>query len=161
MYHKKPNKPTETLAEWTRNCNEKKKGPRGQKAVLIDKFGWHKSKYRPPIEDIKETEVKREDELNGPMRAPISKAPNKAPNIEEKTFTEEDTRMPKNVKLINKLIAQKHHIQDNVLKIDTKVINPIGISDYQVKLLTIQRHAMMVVLNILSLRIANLSVVDD
>lgn len=160
MYHKKLDKPTETLAEWTRNCNEKKKGPRGRKdkkAVLIDKFGWHKSKYKPSIEDIKGTEVKREDELNGPMRAPISKAP----NIEEKTFTEEDTRMSRNAKLINKLIVQKHHIQDNVLKIDTKVINPIGVSDYQVKLLTTQRHAMMVVLNILNLRIADLSVVDD
>lgn len=25
MYHKKLDKPTETLAEWTKNCNEKKK----------------------------------------------------------------------------------------------------------------------------------------
>jgi len=162
MYHKKLDKPTETLAEWTRNCNEKKKDPRGgkdKKAVLIDEFDWHKSKYKPPIEDIKETEVKREDELNGPMRAPISKAP----NIEEheKTFTEEDTKMARNAKLINKLIAQKRRIQDNVLKIDTKVINPIGLSDYQVKLLTTQRNAMMAVLNILNLRIADLSVVDD
>ena len=134
MYHKKLDKPTETLAEWTKNCNEKKKDSRGQKdkkAVLIDKFDWHKSKYKPLIEQ------------------------------REKTFTEEDTKMTKNAKLINKLIAQKRHIQDNVLRIDTKVINPIGISDYQVKLLTTQRHAMMVVLNILNLRIADLSVVDD
>ena len=134
MYHKKLDKPTETLAEWTRNCNEKKKDPRGRKdkkAVLIDKFDWHKSKYKPLIEQ------------------------------REKTFTEEDTKMTKNAKLINKLIAQKRRIQDNVLRIDTKVINPIGISDYQVKLLTTQRHAMMVVLNILNLRIADLSVVDD
>lgn len=91
------------------------------------------------------------------MRASISKAP----NIEEKTFTEEDTRMSRNAKLINKLIVQKRRIQDNVLKIDTKVINPIGLSDYQVKLLTTQRNAMMAVLNILNLRIADLSVVDD
>jgi septal ring factor EnvC (AmiA/AmiB activator) len=134
MYHKKLDKPTETLAEWTKNCNEKKKDSRGQKdkkAVLIDKFDWHKSKYKPLIEQ------------------------------REKTFTEEDTKMTKNAKLINKLIAQKRRIQDNVLRIDTKVINPIGISDYQVKLLTTQRHAMMVVLNILNLRIADLSVVDD
>lgn len=134
MYHKKLDKPTETLAEWTKNCNEKKKDSRGQKdkkAVLIDKFDWHKSKYKPLIEQ------------------------------REKTFTEEDTKMTKNAKLINKLIAQKRRIQDNVLRIDTKVINPIGISDYQVKLLTTQRHAMMVVLNILNLRIADLSVVED
>lgn len=89
------------------------------------------------------------------MRAPISQAP----NIEqhEKTFTEEDTRMARSTKLID----QKHRIQDDVLKIDTKVINPIGISDYQVNLLTTQRNAMMVVLSILNLRIADLSVEDD
>ena len=162
MYHKKLDKPAETLAEWIRNCNDKKKdlrGRKGKKAVLVDEFGWHKSKYKPPIEDIKETEVKLEDELNEPMRVPISKSP----NIEqyEKTFTEEDTRMAKNTTLVNKLIDEKHSIQDKILKIDTKVVNPIGISDYQVNLLTTQRNAMMVVLNILNLRIADLSVEDD
>lgn len=158
MYHKKLDKPTETLTEWIRNCNEEKKDPRGRKdkkVDLIDEFDWHKSKYKPPIEDIKGTEVKLEDEPNEPMRAPISQAP----NIEqhEKTFTEEDTRMARSTKLID----QKHRIQDDVLKIDTKVINPIGISDYQVNLLTTQRNAMMVVLSILNLRIADLSVEDD
>lgn len=162
MYHKKLDKPTETLTEWIENCNEEKKDPRcrkGKKVVLIDEFDWHKSKYKLPIEDIKETEVELEDEPNGPMRSPISQAP----NIEqyEKTFTEEDTRMAKNTTLVNKLIDQKHSIQDDVLKIDTKVINPIGISDYQVNLLTTQRNAMMVVLNILNLRIADLSVEGD
>lgn len=162
MYHKKLDNPTETLTEWIRNCNEEKKDPRGRKdkkAVLIDEFYWHKSKYKPPIEDIKETEVKLEDELNEPMRVPISRAH----NIEKykKTFTEENTRMARNTTLVNKLIDQKHSIQDNVLKIDTKVINPIGISDYQVNLLTTQRNAMMVVLSILNLRIADLSVEDD
>ena len=162
MYHKKLDEPTETLAEWIRNCNDKKKdlrGRKGKKVVLIDEFDWHKSKYKPPIEDIKETEVELEDEPNGPMIAPILQAP----NIEqyEKTFAEEDTRMAKNTTLINKLIDEKHSIQDNILKIDTKVVNPIGISDYQVNLLTTQRNAMMVVLNILNLRIADLSVEGD
>ncbi|CDI43277.1 hypothetical protein [Lactobacillus helveticus] len=69
--------------------------------------------------------------------------------------------MAMNTTLINKLIDEKHSIQDNILRIDTKVVNPIGISDYQVNLLTTQRNAMMVVLNILNLRIADLSVEDD
>lgn len=159
MYHKKPDMPNKSLSEWIRNCNDKKKdlrGRKGKKVVLIDEFDWHKSKYKPPIEDIKETEVKLEDELNEPMRVPISKSP----NIEqyEKTLTEEDTRMAMNTTLVNKLIDEKHSIQDKILKIDTKVVNPIGISDYQVNLLTTQRNAMMVVLNILNLRIADLSV---
>lgn len=76
MYHKKPDMPNKSLAEWIRNCNDKKKdlrGRKGKKVVLIDEFDWHKSKYKPPIEDIKETEVKLEDELNEPMRVPNQK----------------------------------------------------------------------------------------
>lgn len=154
MYHKKLDEPTETLAEWISKENEGKATQDDSK-----KFGWHKSKYKPPIEDIKEAEAKLEDEPNEPMRAPIAQVPNIKQY--EKTFTKEDTRMARNSTLINKLIDQKHSIQDNILKIDTKVINPIGISDYQVKLLKTQRNAMMVVLNILNLRIADLSVEDD
>lgn len=154
MYHKKPDKQTETLAEWISQEN-KDKATRDN----AEKFEWHKSKYKPPVEDIKEAEVKLEDEPNGPMRAPIAQVP----NIKhyEKTFTKKDDRMTKNGALASKLTDQKYRIQDDILKIDTKIINPIGISDYQVKLLTAQRNAMMVVLNILNLRIADLSVEDD
>ena len=69
--------------------------------------------------------------------------------------------MNKNGALASKLTDQKYRIQDDILKIDTKIINPIGISDYQANLLTAHRNAMMVVLNILNLRIADLSVEDD
>ena len=83
MYHKKLDEPTETLAEWISKETE-------GKATQDDseKFGWHKSKYKPPIEDIKEAEVKLEDEPNGPMRAPFTQVP----NVEqyEEIFNEED-----------------------------------------------------------------------
>ena len=154
MYHKKPDKQTETLAEWISQEN-KDKATRDN----AEKFEWHKSKYKPPVEDIKEAEVKLEDEPNGPMRASIAQVPNIKQY--EKTFTKKDNRMTKNGALASKLTDQKYRIQDDILKIDTKIINPIGISDYQAKLLTAQRNAMMVVLNILNLRIADLSVEDD
>lgn len=154
MYHKKPDKQTETLAEWISQEN-KDKATRDN----AEKFEWHKSKYKPPVQDIKEAEVKLEDEPNGPMRAPIAQVPNIKQY--EKTFTKKDDRMTKNGALASKLTDQKYRIQDDILKIDTKIINPIGISDYQAKLLTAQRNAMMVVLNILNLRIADLSVEDD
>ena len=154
MYHKKPDKQTETLAEWISQEN-KDKATRDN----AEKFEWHKSKYKPPVEDIKEAEVKLEDEPNGPMRASIAQVPNIKQY--EKTFTKKDNRMTKNGALASKLTDQKYRIQDEILKIDTKIINPIGISDYQAKLLTAQRNAMMVVLNILNLRIADLSVEDD
>ena len=154
MYHKKPDKQTETLAEWISQEN-KDKATRDN----AEKFEWHKSKYKPPVEDIKEAEVKLEDEPNGPMRVPIAQVPNIKQY--EKTFTKKDDRMTKNGALASKLTDQKYRIQDDILKIDTKIINPIGISDYQAKLLTAQRNAMMVVLNILNLRIADLSVEDD
>lgn len=154
MYHKKPDKQTETLAEWISQEN-KDKATRDN----TEKFEWHKSKYKPPVEDIKEAEVKLEDEPNGPMRASIAQVPNIKQY--EKTFTKKDNRMTKNGALASKLTDQKYRIQDDILKIDTKIINPIGISDYQAKLLTAQRNAMMVVLNILNLRIADLSVEDD
>ena len=154
MYHKKPDKQTQTLAEWISQEN-KDKATRDN----TEKFEWHKSKYKPPVEDIKEAEVKLEDEPNGPMRASIAQVPNIKQY--EKTFTKKDNRMTKNGALASKLTDQKYRIQDDILKIDTKIINPIGISDYQAKLLTAQRNAMMVVLNILNLRIADLSVEDD
>lgn len=154
MYHKKPDKQTETLAEWISQEN-KDKATRDN----AEKFEWHKSKYKPPVEDIKEAEAKLEDEPNGPMRASITQVPNIKQH--EKTFTKKDDRMTKNGALASKLTDQKYRIQDDILKIDTKIINPIGISDYQAKLLTAQRNAMMVVLNILNLRIADLSVEDD
>lgn len=154
MYHKKPDKQTETLAEWISQENEGK-----TTRDNAEKFEWHKSKYKPPVEDIKEAEVKLEDEPNGPMRASITQVPNIKQY--EKTFTKKDDRMTKNGALASKLTDQKYRIQDDILKIDTKIINPIGISDYQAKLLTAQRNAMMVVLNILNLRIADLSVKDD
>ena len=154
MYHKKPDKQTETLAEWISQEN-KDKTTRDN----AEKFEWHKSKYKPPVEDIKEAEAKLEDEPNGPMRASITQVPNIKQY--EKTFTKKDDRMTKNGALASKLTDQKYRIQDDILKIDTKIINPIGISDYQAKLLTAQRNAMMVVLNILNLRIADLSVEDD
>lgn len=154
MYHKKPDKQTETLAEWISQEN-KDKATRDN----AEKFEWHKSKYKPPVEDIKEAEAKLEDEPNGPMRASITQVPNIKQY--EKTFTKKDDRMTKNGALASKLTDQKYRIQDDILKIDTKIINPIGISDYQAKLLTAQRNAMMVVLNILNLRIADLSVEDD
>lgn len=154
MYHKKPDKQTETLAEWISQEN-KDKATRDN----TEKFEWHKSKYKPPVEDIKEAEAKLEDEPNGPMRASITQVPNIKQY--EKTFTKKDNRMTKNGALASKLTDQKYRIQDDILKIDTKIINPIGISDYQAKLLTAQRNAMMVVLNILNLRIADLSVEDD
>lgn len=154
MYHKKPDKQTETLAEWISQENEGK-----ATRDNAEKFEWHKSKYKPPVEDIKEAEAKLEDEPNGPMRASIAQVPNIKQY--EKTFTKKDDRMTKNGALASKLTDQKYRIQDDILKIDTKIINPIGISDYQAKLLTAQRNAMMVVLNILNLRIADLSVKDD
>ena len=154
MYHKKPDKQTETLAEWISQEN-KDKATRDN----AEKFEWHKSKYKPPVEDIKEAEAALEDEPNGLMRAPIAQVPNIKQY--EKTFTKEGGRMTKNGALASKLTDQKYRIQDDILKIDTKIINPIGISDYQAKLLTAQRNAMMVVLNILNLRIADLSVEDD
>ena len=154
MYHKKPDKQTETLAEWISQEN-KDKATRDN----AEKFEWHKSKYKPPVEDIKEAEAKLEDEPNGPMRASITQVPNIKQY--EKTFTKKDDRMTKNGALASKLTDQKYRIQDDILKIDTKIINPIGISNYQAKLLTAQRNAMMVVLNILNLRIADLSVEDD
>lgn len=154
MYHKKPDKQTETLAEWISQENEGK-----ATRDNAEKFEWHKSKYKPPVEDIKEAEAKLEDEPNGPMRASIAQVPNIKQY--EKTFTKKDDRMTKNGALASKLTDQKYRIQDDILKIDTKIINPIGISDYQAKLLTAQRNAMMVVLNILNLRITDLSVKDD
>lgn len=154
MYHKKPDKQTETLAEWISQENEEK-----ATRDNAEKFEWHKSKYKPPVEDIKEAEAKLEDEPNGPMRASIAQVPNIKQY--EKTFTKKDDKMTKNGALASKLTDQKYRIQDDILKIDTKIINPIGISDYQAKLLTAQRNAMMVVLNILNLRITDLSVKDD
>ena len=61
----------------------------------------------------------------------------------------------------SKLTDEKQHLQDNLLKIDSKIINPLGVSDYQVKLLKIQRNAMMTVVNVLDMRISDLSVEDD
>ena len=90
MYHKKLDKPTETLAEWISQEN-KGKATRDN----AEKFEWHKSKYKPPIEDIKEAEAELEDEPNGPMRAPIAQVPNIKQY--EKTFTKEDTRMARNL----------------------------------------------------------------
>ena len=53
-------------------------------------------------------------------------------------------------------------MKDNIcIKIDSKIINPLGVSDYQVKLLKIQRNAMMTVVNVLDMRISDLSVEGD
>lgn len=63
--------------------------------------------------------------------------------------------------LVNKLIDEKHSVEDKILKIDNKIINPLGVSDHQVRLLKVQRNAMMTVVNVLDLRITDLSVEDD
>ena len=67
----------------------------------------------------------------------------------------------KNKALVSKLNDERQHLQDNLLKIDSKIINPLGVSDYQVKLLKIQRNAMMTVVNVLDMRIQDLSAEVD
>lgn len=158
MEHKKPDKPTESLAEWIsgKNIEEHK-----QATPLNGRgFKWHKSKYRPPVEDIKEAELKHEDkELIVPAK--LSK-PLLVPSIfkYEKEFLKEHLNM-KNEPLIEKLTTEKEQLQKDVLKIDSKIINPLGVSDYQVKLLKIQRNAMMTLINVLALRIDDLKTEDD
>lgn len=145
MYHKKPDKPDKSLAKWVEEKNSKATPKRGG--------FWHESKYRPPEEDIKETEIKQDE----PELIVV-------PSIEdyESTFLhKEDQESMQNKTLVSKLTDEKQHLQDNLLKIDSKIINPLGVSDYQVKLLKIQRNAMMTVVNVLDMRISDLSVEDD
>ena len=120
---------------------------------------WHESKYRPPEDDIKEAEIKQDEpELIVPIPESV------VPSVEdyESTFLHrEDEETMQNKELVSKLIDEKQHLQDNLLKLDSKIINPLGVSDYQVKLLKIQRNAMMTVVNVLDMRISDLSVEDD
>ena len=86
------------------------------------------------------------------------------PSIEdyESTFLHrEDEETMQNKELVSKLTDEKQHLQDTLLKLDSKIINPLGVSDYQVKLLKIQRNAMMTVVNVLDMRIEDLSVEVD
>ena len=141
MYHKKPDKPDKSLAKWVEEKNSKATPKRGG--------FWHESKYRPPEDDIKEAEIKQDEPE---LIIPIPKSV--VPSIE-------DYESMQNKTLVSKLTDEKQHLQDNLLKIDSKIINPLGVSDYQVKLLKIQRNAMMTVVNVLDMRISDLSVEDD
>ena len=151
MYHKKPDKPDKSLAKWVEEKNSKATPKRGG--------FWHESKYRPPEDDIKEAEIKQDEPE---LIIPIPKSV--VPSIEdyESTFLhKEDQEGMQNKTLVSKLTDEKQHLQDNLLKIDSKIINPLGVSDYQIKLLKIQRNAMMTVVNVLDMRISDLSVEDD
>ena len=154
MYHKKPDKPDKSLAEWIYEKNR-------QFTQMNGDF-WHKSKYRPPEEDIKEAEIKQDEQDEPELIVPIPKSV--VPSVEdyESTFLHrEDEETMQNKELVSKLTDEKQHLQDNLLKLDSKIINPLGVSDYQVKLLKIQRNAMMTVVNVLDMRIEDLSAEDD
>ena len=151
MYHKKPDKPDKSLAKWVEEKNSKATPKRGG--------FWHESKYRPPEDDIKEAEIKQDEpELIIPIPESV------VPSVEdyESTFLHrEDEETMQNKELVSKLTDEKQHLQDNLLKLDSKIINPLGVSDYQVKLLKIQRNAMMTVVNVLDMRIEDLSAEVD
>ncbi len=154
MYHKKPDKPDKSLAKWVEETNSKTTPKRSG--------FWHESKYRPPEDDIKEAEIKQDEQDEPELIVPIPKSV--VPSIEdyESTFLhKEDQESMQNKTLVSKLTDEKQHLQDNFLKIDSKIINPLDVSDYQVKLLKIQRNAMMTVVNVLDMRISDLSVEDD
>ena len=154
MYHKKPDKPDKSLAEWVYEKN--------RQVTRINGGFWHNSKYRPPEEDIKEAEIKQDEQDEPELIVPIPKSV--VPSIEdyESTFLHrEDEETMQNKELVSKLTDEKQHLQDTLLKLDSKIINPLGVSDYQVKLLKIQRNAMMTVVNVLDMRIEDLSVEVD
>ncbi len=131
MYHKKPDKPDKSLAKWVEEKNSK--------ATPKRSGFWHESKYRPPEDDIKEAEIKQDEPE---LIIPIPKSV--VPSIEdyESTFLhKEDQESMQNKTLVSKLTDERQHLQDDLLKIDNKIINPLGVSDYQVKLWKIQRNA--------------------
>lgn len=133
MYHKRPDKPDKSLTEWV---NEK-----NSQTTRIKGGFWHKSKYRPPEEDIKEAEIKQDEQDEPELIVPIPESV--VPSVEdyESTFLHrEDEETMQNKELVSKLTDEKQHLQDNLLKLDSKIINPLGVSDYQVKLLKIQRN---------------------
>ena len=161
MYHKKPDKPDKSLAKWVEEKNSK--------ATPKRSGFWHESKYRPPEDDIKEAEIEKDRaktllNLDDPaLKVPVIPAA-VVPSVEsyESTFFhEEDEKSMKNSRLVSKLTDERQRLQDDLLKIDSKIINPLGVSDYQVKLLKIQRNAMMTVVNVLDMRISDLSVEGD
>lgn len=60
------------------------------------------------------------------------------------------------MKLVEKLKQERQEYLEKILKMDDKIITPVGISEYQVNCLKAQRNAMMTIINVLDLRIADL-----
>lgn len=143
MYHKRQPKATESLAEWVEKNHSKQATPRKDGG-----FAWHQSKYKPPVDDIKETQADEEEKAEVP----------KIKQYEE-TFNEENEEMAATT-LVSKLKDEKQELIDKTLKIDDKIIDPMGVSDYQIKLLKAQRDMMRGLIHILNLRIDDLSKKD-
>lgn len=140
MYHKRPPKATESLAEWIEKNHSEQATP-----MRSGKFAWHRSAYKPPTEDIKEAQAEREE------RAEVPKI-----KQYEAIFSEEKENMADNTVLFNKLRNERKELIEKILKIDNKIINPIGISNTQIKLLKPQRDLMMGTAHILDMRIDDL-----
>lgn len=143
MYHKRQPKATESLAEWIEKNHPKQATPKKD-----GEFVWHQSKYKPPVDDIKETQADEEE------RAEVPKI-----KQYEETFNEENEKMT-DPTLVSKLKDEKQELIDKTLKIDDKIIDPVGVSDYQIKLLKVQRDMMRGLTHIFNLRIDDLSKKD-
>lgn len=140
MYHKRPPQATKSLAEWIEENHPGQATP-----MKNDEFAWHRSAYKPPIEDIKEAQAEHEE------RAEVPKI-----KQYEAIFSEENENMTKSNALVNKLKDEREELTNNILKIDDKVINPVGISDFQVNALIAQRNSMCCTARILDMRINDL-----
>ncbi len=79
---------------------------------------------------------------------------------QEKEDAKEYKNMVKATQLIDKLEAEKNEYIDKTLKIDDKIISPTGISDTQVKLLSVERNALRTLTNVVDMRIDDLKEQD-
>lgn len=131
MYHKQPYG-GESLSEWVHKLNnEHHANSSGAQ------FGWKISKYRPKPPEPTQKSLK--------VEIPKVKA-------YEATFEVKEKPM----KLVEKLKQERQEYLEKILKMDDKIITPVGISEYQVNYLKAQRNAMMTIINVLDLRIADL-----
>lgn len=143
MYHKEGYSDGISLKSVVEKENEKM-GKRRQNEVqrMIDEgLDWY-DEHKEPVEDepVEEEPVAEEFDSVRP-----------ATKLEEKEV-KSMARPSKKQTLVKKLREEAADLKDDVLKIDTKILDPLDISDMQVKLLKAQRQAMLTTANIVELR---------
>ncbi|RVU73514.1 hypothetical protein [Lactobacillus xujianguonis] len=150
MYHKQPDQQDKTLAEWTKETNAA--SPPDKHGGII---GWVHHKTAPVVVPKQEVPIGTRRK-----RMEVSYMYLQRALAQEKEDAKEFKNMVKATQLIDKLEAEKNEYIDKTLKIDDKIISPTGISDTQVKLLSVERNALRTLTNVVDMRIDDLKEQD-